>query len=228
MFCSSCGKQIDEDSTFCHFCGKKVANSASNPQSKNPSKDERAEEKPVNKTKVDLLWDKFAEIYDAKGDEKNKFNKLSSEHVWELMERLYTNTFETFIQEKKNELNTHPYKTIEELKKMYLYSTIGGYWLWTAEALANEKPLGEFKTFSIGEFVDEWKVYDFQKAAKSISDELSTCISMYLEHRMGDFIESAPSIKDVSNATMEMLRSSITFQILNGYNVGEVESKFRK
>ena len=28
MFCTSCGKQIDNDSSFCSFCGAKVTSSA--------------------------------------------------------------------------------------------------------------------------------------------------------------------------------------------------------
>ncbi len=228
MFCNYCGKQIDEDSTFCQFCGNRVTNDASKPQSKNPSKDEKTEAKPVNKSKADLLWDKFAEVYDAKGDERKHFDELSSEYIWELIKRLYTNAFETFIQEKRKELNTQPYRVIEALKNLYLYSVLGGYRLWIAEALLSEKPLGKFKAFDIDKFVDEWKAYDFQKAMKGISNEMSTCMSLYLEHRISGFIENSPSIKEISNATMEELRSSIIFQIINGYNVGELESKFRK
>ena len=153
---------------------------------------------------------------------------MSSDNIWGLIERLYTNAFEAFIQEKKEALNTQPYKVIEALKSLYLYSVLGGYRLWVAEALLNDKPLGTFKSFDIDKFVEEWKANDFQKAMKGISDEMGVCITMYLEHRMSNFLENSPSIKDIPNSTMEELRSSITFQIINGYLAGEVEAKFRK
>ena len=174
------------------------------------------------------MWDKFAEVYDANDNEREKFNELSSEYIWELIERLYTNAFETFIQEKKSELNSQPYKAIEALKNLYLYSVLGGYKLWIAEALLRDKPLEKFKSFDIDKFVEEWKANDFQKAMKGISDEMGVCITMYLEHRMSNFLESSPSIKEIPNSIMEELRNSITFQIINGYIAGEVEAKFRK
>ena len=228
MFCNKCGKQIEEDSIFCQFCGNKIADGTPERQSEKASKTKNVSSQPANKSKSDLLWDKFAEVYDAKDSEREKFNELSSEYIWELIERLYTNAFETFIQEKKKELNTQPYKAIEAMKNLYLYSVLGGYRLWIAEALLNEKPLGKFKSFDIDKFVAEWKTYDFQKAMKDTSEVMSTCMSMYLEHRISDFIENSPSIKEIPNSIVEELRSSITFQIINGYLAGELESRFRK
>lgn len=228
MFCNKCGKQIEEDSIFCQFCGNKIADDTPEPQSEKTSKTKNVSNQSANKSKSDLLWDKFAEVYDAKDNEREKFNGLSSEYIWELIERLHTNAFETFIQEKKGELNSQPYKVIEALKNLYLYSVLGGYKLWIAEALLRDKSLEKFKSFDIDKFVEEWKAIDFQKAMKGISDEMGVCMTLYLEHRMSNFIENFPSIKEIPNSTMEELRSSITFQIINGYLAGEVEAKFRK
>lgn len=227
MYCNNCGKKNDKDSKFCQFCGTRISSENSQTQPQNPSTEE-TNSKQVEKSKSDLLWDKFAEVYDAKDDDRKHFDELSSEYIWELIERLYTNAFESFIQEKKSELNSQPYKTIESLKNLYLYAVLGGYRLWIAEAILEEKPLGKFKSFDIDKFVDEWKIYDFQKGMKNVSDEMGVCISQYLEHRMSSFIENSPSIKEATNATMEELRSSITFQIINGYLAGEVEAPFRK
>lgn len=228
MYCNKCGKQIEEDSIFCQFCGNRVADDTPEPQSEKNSATKNVSNKTTNKSKSDLLWDKFAEVYDAKDDARKQFDELSSDNIWELIERLYTNAFETFIQEKKEALNSQPYKVIESLKSLYLYSVLGGYRLWLAEALLSEKPLGKFKSFDIDKFVEEWKANDFKKAMKNISDEMGVCMTMYLEHRISNFIETSPSIKELPNALIEELRSSITFQIVNGYIAGEVEAKFRK
>jgi len=225
MYCSNCGKKIDIDSKFCHFCGAQIEKDSIEAEAESTSTEEKV---PTKSTGSDLLWEKFAEVYDARDEEREKFNELSSEIIWELIERLYTNSFETFIQEHKKELNSQPFKAIESLKNLYLYSVLGGYRFWIAEALLNDKPLGKFKSFDIDMFVKEWKEYDFSKAMKNISDDMSVCMSMYLEHRMNGLLESTPSIKEVSNATMEELRNSITFQIINGYNAGTLENTFRK
>lgn len=228
MYCNKCGKKIDKDSIFCLHCGNKVADDNTEAKKDSSSNKEDASQGTAKKSKSDLLWDKFAEIYDAKDEARKKFDELSSDNIWELIERLYTNAFETFIQEKKEALNSQPYKVIEALKSLYLYSVLGGYRLWIAEALLNDKSLGKFKSFDIDKFVEEWKANDFQKAMKSISDEMGVCMTMYLEHRISNFIEVSPSIKELPNALIEELRSSITFQIINGYIAGEVENKFRK
>lgn len=225
MYCSNCGKKIDVDSKFCHFCGAKVDIDNAEPEAETPSREEKTSTK---RTKSDLLWDKFAEVYDAKDGEREKFNSMSSEHIWELIERLSTNAFETFIEEKKEELNAQPYKVIEALKNHYLFAVVGGYRFWIAEELLKEEKLNKFKSFSLDDFIEEWKNTDFQKMMKNVSDEMGTCMTMYLEHRMNSLMENYPSIMDVSNATMKDLKDSITFQILNGYLAGVVEAKFRK
>lgn len=227
MYCNNCGKQVDEDSIYCQHCGKKLNQDTVEPHHENPSKDEKTQDESV-KSKVDILWAKFAEVYDARDGDREKFNSMSSEHIWDLIERISTNAFETFIEQKKEELNTQPYKVIEALKNHYLFAVVGGYRFWVAEALLMEDKLSKFKSFILDDFIEEWKKTNFQIMMKNISDELGTCMNMYLEHRMNILMEDYPSIKDISNATMKDLKDSITFQILNGYFVGVVEASFRK
>lgn len=214
---------------FCQFCGTKLTSDSSKHGSKTSSKKKADEPKPAKKTEVDLLWDKFVEVYDAKEDDRKRFNELSSPYIWELQERLSTNAFEAFLQDNKEELNKQPYTTIEALKTVYTWAVIGGYRLWLAEALLDKKEeLNKFKPFSLDKFVDTWKVYDFDKAVKALSDAMGICITRYNEFRFNGFIEAAPQAKELSNETIEKLKSSLLFQVLNGYHAGKIENSFRK
>jgi uncharacterized Zn finger protein (UPF0148 family) len=227
MYCNKCGKQIDEDSIFCQFCGNNVAESETEPKEE-PTKEEDASPKTIKKSKADLLWEKFVEVYDAEGEDREKFNALSSEYVWELFERLSVNAFESFIQDNKEELNKLPYKTIESLKNTYTWIVIGGYRLWLAEVLLEDKKLNKFKSFSIDELIEEWKKYDFDKEVKALSDEMDMGLTRYSNFRFNSFMENSPEAKELSNATIEKLKSSLLIQTLNGYHTGKIENTFRK
>lgn len=227
MYCNSCGKQIEEDSIFCQFCGNKVTEDNIDEKSSS-TKENEVKPKPVKKSRTDLLWDKFVEVYDAEGADRERFNALSSSYVWELFERLSANAFESFIQDNKEELNKQPYKTIEALKNVYTWVVIGGYRLWLAEALLEDKKLNKFKSFSLDDFVEEWKKYDFDEEVKALSDEMGIGISRYSDFRFNTFMENSPEAKELSNATIEKLKSSLLIQTLNGYHAGKIEGAFRK
>ncbi len=228
MYCNKCGKQIDEDSIFCQFCGNTAAEEDTKPKSETSSKQEIKSE-TEKKSKSDLLWEKFAEVYDAVGEERDRFDTLSSIHIWELLERLSINGFESFIQENKEEFNKQPYKTIEALKNIYTSTGLGGYRLWLAQALLDEtEELNKFKYFSLDKFVDAWKEYDFDKALKTLSEEMDVSITRYSNFRFNNLMENAPEAKELSNATVELLKTSLLLHTLNGYHAGKIENSFRK
>lgn len=230
MFCKNCGKKIDADSLFCHFCGEKVKEiTPEKSQTHVEQKRKTSKNNLDSKLDNDILWNKFAQVYDAENEEKEKYNNLSSEFIWELLERLSVNRFESFLEENKTELNSQPYKTIEALKNTFIWSAIGGYRLWLAEALIkNNEVLSQFKSFSLEDFIEAWKEYDFEKAYKKLSDPLSICLTKYSSFRLNNFIEIAPEAKEISNATIENLRSALILHIVNGYHAGKVENNFRK
>lgn len=145
-----------------------------------------------------------------------------------MFERLSVNAFESFIQDNKEELNKQPYKTIEALKNVYTWVVIGGYRLWLVEALLEDKKLNKFKSFSLDELVEEWKKYDFDKEIKALSEEMGVSISRYSDFRFNSFMEGSPEAKELSNATIENLKSSLLIQTLNGYHAGKIEDTFRK
>lgn len=228
MYCNKCGKQIDKDSLFCQFCGNKiVVDEASDSKDKSSDKNTKPnpkEESPKNNS----LWDKFAEVYDAKGDDRKKFDDYSSADIWDVINRLSINAFEEFLTKNREEINKQPYKTIETLKNAYLWSVLGGYRLWLAETLLeNKKELGKFKPFSIDKFIEEWKKYDFDKAVKALSEEMGIAITRYANFRVENFMENAPEAKELPVSIIEQLKTSLLLQTLNGYHAGKIESKFR-
>ena len=151
MYCNKCGKHIDEDSIFCQYCGNNVAEQPSEiPQPQETSKEDKPQDEQSKKAKDEVLWEKFVEVYDADGEARQRFNALCSEHIWELLERLSVNRFESFLEENKTELNKQPYKTIETLKNVFNWTGLGGYRLWLAEALLDDKEeLNKFKSFTL-------------------------------------------------------------------------------
>lgn len=222
MYCNNCGKNNPKDSKFCQNCGSTIGKST-NKQSQQIKPDEK------NKSNYDLLWEKFVEVYDVKEEDRKRINDLSSIFIWELIDRLSVNAFESFIKDSKEELNKQPYKTIEALKNAYAWSVTGGYKLWLAEALLDEKEeLNKFNSFTLDKFIDEWKKYDFDKSMKAISEEMGICITQYTNITLNNFINSAQEVKDLSNATVEKLKTSLMFQIANGYHAGKIENSFRK
>lgn len=230
MYCNKCGKHIDEDSIFCQYCGNNVAEQPSEiPQPQETSKEDKPQDEQSKKAKDEVLWEKFVEVYDADGEARQRFNALCSEHIWELLERLSVNRFESFLEENKTELNKQPYKTIETLKNVFNWTGLGGYRLWLAEALLDDKEeLNKFKSFTLDNFIDKWKEYDFEKAFKDLSEEMGICISRYSNFRLNNFMENAPEAKELSNATVEALKTAIILHAANGYHAGKIENNFRK
>lgn len=231
MYCNNCGKKNSEDSKFCQHCGSPLNKDVEEApkETKKQAKNKQTENTKSNGNSSDKLWDKFAEVYDAKDQERTKFDALSSIHVWTMLDRLATWSFENFIQDNKDELNNLSYKVIEALKQTYIISALGGYRMWLASALLDDKEeLNKFNNFSIDDFVDKWKNYDFDAELKKLSDDLGSAITRYNEWRMNTLMEAEPEIKELKNSTVEKLKTSLLFHTVNGYHAGKIENTFRK
>ncbi len=226
MYCNNCGKHNHENSKFCQYCGTKLVKQVDDEEKSKKEEETKQEEK-----KTDTLWDKFVEVYDAKDEDRKKFDSVSSPYIWELIERLAVNGFEGFLQDEeiKKEFNKQPYKTLEALKTYYTWCVLGGYRLWLSEALLDDKEeLNKFKSFSLDKFIEAWKEYDFDKAMKELSEEMGIAITRYSSFRLEGFMDSAPEAKNLPNALVEQLRTSLLLETVNGYHAGKIENTFRK
>jgi len=219
MDCNNCHKQIDPDSKFCSYCGE-------------PINTESKQDKNSSATPKDAdLWDKFAEIYDSKGDERKVFEDLSSNEVWELIKRISTNQFENFIQENKESLNKQPYKVIETLKSVYGWCASGGYWFWMAEALIKNKDLKVPKHIELEPFIKEWQSLisqKFEEHQNKFLPDLELSMSRFYEYELNTILDASESVKDLPNELVDRIKSEIFILIYWGYLGGFAESKYRK
>lgn len=217
MFCKKCGKEIQNESKFCPFCGIGVA-------SDNSSKKEEATTEKQN------IWDVFAKIYDSKGVEKEKYNELSSIEVWELINRLGKNTFESFIEENKEQLNKQPYKVIENFENMFKFAVIGGYWLWTAGYILKKGNNWKLKTIILDDIIKDWteNLKGLDDFVKNAPQDLSEAIIRYRDFKINDFLENSSSIKELPIEFIDKIKSEILGKILWGYFIGVTESKYIK
>jgi len=229
MFCNQCGNKILDGSIFCENCGNKIKET-DNDTDKNNSKNKENDDNAGNE--LGTLWDKFADIYDGTNKERKKYyDSLSSSELWELVDRISTNGFEMFIEEKKDDLNKQPYKTIELLKSNYQLATIAGYWFWLAEALLKDSELIKPKLTNYDIFVEEWRkeaVDNYQANSKKINKEVMVGMYTLQEFNTKKLFEKAESLKDLPNEIIESLKSQMALQLIWGYTAGMVESKYRK
>jgi len=224
MFCINCGKKIPEESNFCPFCGTKLSDEPE------PT---HTEEKQEEIKKNSEIWDKFVEIYDSRGEEREKYLDLSSKELWELIDRIGINAFEKFIQDNKEPLNKQPYKAIEDIKSAFSSCTLAGYWFWMAESFLKKRVLGKLKPIDINKFGEEWKKIIDEERKKPIEGktppkELESPIITFLNFRKDNLLDNAPSLNELSNEFIEKLKIALYLQIFFGYLAGLTESKYRE
>ena len=219
MFCTNCGKNIEKDSKFCQFCGAKISGEGRENRNDNTIRSE------------ENLWDKFVEIYSSKDEERKKFEDNSSNEVWELINRISVNTFESFIEEHKKVLNKQPYKAIEDLKLSYQLAASAGYWFWMSEALLNKERLGKVGKIDFEKFITEWQkdaIDNYAQISKKLSEELMVGMSDFHNIRIESLFETAPSLKELSNELIKKLKGELLMEILWGYIAGLTEFNYRK
>ena len=226
MFCEKCGKEISNESKFCKFCGAKATIEKTVEQDKT----ENQEITKTQKKEGVGIWDKFAEIHDSNGEEREKFMSLSSNEAWELINRIGKNGFENFIEENKEQLNKQPYKTLEYLEETIKYSVIGGYWLWTAEYILKNGENWKLKSIDLDNLIKEWteNLKGIESLVENIPEDLDIAFGRYRNFKMNSFLENSPLIKELPAEFIEKIKAELMLKILSGYFIGVSESKYIK
>ncbi|HXK36078.1 MAG TPA: zinc ribbon domain-containing protein [Candidatus Paceibacterota bacterium] len=223
MFCKHCGKSIAENSAFCEFCGGSIGEG----RSIEPEKRRPVEEKKDSAT----IWDKFVEIFDSEGRQRDSYIALTPAETWEIIGKLPTNYCETFLSEHKEVLNKQPYKAIESIEQAFKGSFLVGYWIWLAQYLNRNERVGKVGDISQADLIKEWATISEKEQPsfiKNVSEELALPFVTMSKHRMENLFESAPTIKEVPNEIVESLKTSIFIQMIWGYMLGKAENRFRK
>ena len=221
MYCAECGKEVEEDAKFCPHCGAV----RTVPQTSTSAKQGTSAKAAKNKS--DNLWDKFAEIYSTEEGRK-KYENLVSGEVWQLLDNLATNTFESFIEEHKQNLNSQPYKTIEELKSTFLFSLTSGYWLWLAEAVLSNPKLSKTSSIEYDKLVENWRSLLDGKVSEKISEEAAAAMSNLQTFKFDSLIKEASSINELPHTFVEQIKQQILLESVWGYLVGVAEANYRK
>ncbi|MBI2033449.1 MAG: zinc-ribbon domain-containing protein [Candidatus Levybacteria bacterium] len=223
MHCTNCGANIPEDSKFCHNCGESIKTTPKTTKTKKAAK--------TSKEKTNSLFDRFAEIYNSRDEERDKYIRLTSSSFWELLDRVHSNLFETYITNNKDPLNKLPYKAIEGLKDTYYWSMLSGYWFWVAEAIRkseNLKSLGD--GVDLDQLIKTWQelaIDKYRESIKLVSNEVFAGMQIMVDHQMKQFLDISPAIKELANDIIEEIKTNLQYMIILGYFGGVAESKFR-
>lgn len=221
IFCSECGKELTSESKFCHYCGIRVqiAENTSEPQ------------EDATKTALDTttLFGKFAQIYDSEGEEEKEYLRLTTNEVWELINRIALSKFEDFLQENRQSLNKEPYRVIEQIKSAYSASATGGYYLWLAEALLANPSLSTPKPFDMEKLAHNWtEVVKNSNIEEIVSNDMANAMTLFRDHLMKGIMNSSETIKSQPHSLIEQLETDLFIAMYWGYMTGIAESKNRK
>ena len=233
MYCTNCGNQIPNDSFFCSFCGNKTKSSEEDPSVQDEI-DSLIEDQdsPIDykNLKDKPLKDIFVTIHDSKGESERYFNAYTSPAMWELLNRLGNNTFESFISENKTNLNPLPYEVLETLKTTFTYIVHWGYWVHLSK-LFHENNAKIPTPVNIDSIVNEWGTLIATEAKdfdKRISDEENNLMNFMLDLTTTSATDKANELKRAPYELIENIKSQLAILLIWGYIAGIAEEKYRK
>ncbi|MDD5055023.1 MAG: zinc ribbon domain-containing protein [Candidatus Peribacteraceae bacterium] len=217
IYCTDCGKSIPEDSMFCGFCGLKLTKTGT------------AQVADKTPQKAVTLFDKFAEIHDSTGEEREKYNALISPATWTIMNNLANNDLEKMLS-KHEEIKQETYAFVQALRLALQLSYPGGYRLYLANRLLYKKSLSTFEHEpSEEELRKELQKIDFNTEYAKIGLDARMVIDTYSNFRFNSLFESYfQSQKRMNTKALEALRGEIMGGIIWGYFFGQIEDKYRK
>lgn len=230
IYCSQCGKQIPEDSAFCTFCGVALLPATDEGKQKKKAKKENAkDETKAEESEIPTLFDRFAEIHDSTGEQREKYNALISPAAWILMNNLANNDLEKLLS-KNEEIKQETYAFVQAMRLALQLSYPGGYRLYMANRLLYKKSLSAFEHVpSDEELRKEFQKIDFNVEYAKIPLDARMVMDTYSNFRFKSLFESYPeSQKRIDSKVLEALQGEIMGGVIWGYFFGQIEDKYRK
>ena len=229
IYCPQCGKEIADDSKFCTYCGTTLHVQESNETVTVGKRRKRKTETVIEEKKPPTLFEKFAEIHDSKGEEREKYNALISPVAWTIMNSLANNDLEKILS-KHEELKQESYAFVKALLFAMQLSYPGGYRLYLANRLLYKESVSKFEHVpSDEELRKELQKIDFNTEYAKIGMDARMIMDTYCDFRFNSLFELYPEIqKRIDVKALEAMKAEIMGGIIWGYFIGQIEDRYKK
>lgn len=231
MYCPNCGTKNSGKQKFCDHCGFELSKLATRHEiHKGPEANQHSTQQPSG-TQNKVL-DKWIEIQQAEGKEWETYMGFTSNEVWQLTPIIGQNSFENLITKQKDALNPQPYTALEKLKQNLTEAVSGGYWFWIAATLTHGRKLNKPKGVSLETLASRYDKAvaggQLKTVARDITPELDVAMSRYSTFHLDSLLKAEEMLNDLPYSVIEAFKTTNLANILQGYLLAEVESKFRK
>lgn len=218
MFCPNCGNKFKDVGNFCDSCGHNLNKKLGITEMDNKEKDTEIKS-------ADILWKKFLEIVKAEGDEAKRYKELSSDAVWEIIDRFYKNSFNNLTEEFKIDLDKQPYRLVDNIRAQLQIFVLNAYLVYIAEKLLKEKDLKKPDIKDPEILAEEWKrVYlNYNNKIIKLSDDALIALGVLNERLSDSFFEDNSALKDLPKIVVDGIKGQFISQQINGYLLGIAE-----
>jgi len=222
MFCTNCKNDLPVDSNFCVNCGTKVEHIADDAPKDNKSIDRTDRQEKIHK--------KFAEIFSAKDEEKEKYDKFISEQSLVAINNTYKGFFDQLfddIKDREGEISNMPLWLYRKLRGNVWLQIKGGLQLMMAKKIIDKEKLAtpKFKTPQ-EKFDDEWgKIYD--KVVDNLDDVIKTIVVKDAEILIDNLKDQNEEMGNFPVKFVEALKSKYMWGTFVGISMALVEEKLK-
>lgn len=214
IFCTNCGKEIDDDSKFCPFCGAAVVE---NQEAESENKEE--ENSP--------LWNKFVDIRDSKDEKRTKYMNFIPDATWTVMKNMRENLLDELKQSYPDEIGGLPYKDVEIIISFFSIAQRDGYWIRLSSRLLKDSRIKKAKDLTVDQLVAKWTKElekDIEKTTEPDELNILNIISVFdLDQVLED-----EKIKELPNKVIESIKSDFYKLTYWGFLLGVAEEKLQK
>ncbi len=214
IYCTNCGKQIDDDSKFCPFCGAAVV------------ENEQADVED-NTQQNSPLWDKFVEIRDAKGEKREKYLNFIPDATWTVMKNMRENVLDELKQAYPEEIGNLPYKDVEIILSFFSIAQRDGYIVKLSNRLLKDSRIKKAKDLTVDHLVSRWQRELDMDVEKVTEPEELNILNLISVFDIDQVLEDE-KIKELPNKVIESIKTDFYKLTYWGFILALVEEKLQK